>query len=178
MRVTGGKYLRRVVKCPPGVIRPAMDRMRESVFAILGDLEGQKVLDLFSGSGILALESLSRGAESADLVEADPGKKKVIQENFLGVIEPWRLHLTTVEHFLRSARGSWDLIILDPPFAYSKKMELIDIIEKRKILNSGGRIILHHPTDEILIFSSMKLLHADSRKYGGSTVDFLIDNRK
>ena len=50
MRITGGKLKGRVIKCPDGIIRPAMDRMRESVFAILGDLEGKSWLDLFSGS--------------------------------------------------------------------------------------------------------------------------------
>ena len=53
MRVTGGKYLSRQVKCPRGVIRPAMDRMRESQFSILGNIRNKSFLDLFSGSGIV-----------------------------------------------------------------------------------------------------------------------------
>ena len=53
MRITGGKYRGRRIVCPPGVIRPAMDRMRESLFSILGNLEGISFLDLFSGSGLV-----------------------------------------------------------------------------------------------------------------------------
>lgn len=176
MRVTGGKYVRRAVKCPPGVIRPAMDRMRESVFAILGDLEGLDVLDLFSGSGILALEALSRGAKRVDLVEADIGKKKVIQENFFGISESWRLHLVRAETFLRHTSSSWDLVFLDPPFDFSNKVFLIKIIQDRKILRAGGRIILHYPSTELLNLETVNYHLSDSRKYGGSSVVFLIDN--
>jgi 16S rRNA (guanine966-N2)-methyltransferase len=56
MRITGGQLSGRITKCPEGVIRPAMDRMRESVFAVLGDLSGKSFLDLFSGSGTIAIE--------------------------------------------------------------------------------------------------------------------------
>ena len=52
-----------------------MDRMRESLFSILGDLSGRSFLDLFSGSGLVGLEAASRGADPVDLVEKDPGKK-------------------------------------------------------------------------------------------------------
>jgi len=63
MRVTGGKYCGRTIEVFHGdlEIRPAMDRMRESVFAVLGDLTGLSFLDLFSGSGIIGLEAASRG---------------------------------------------------------------------------------------------------------------------
>jgi 16S rRNA (guanine966-N2)-methyltransferase len=57
MRITGGEYRGRIVKCPPGVIRPAMDRMRESLFSILGNLEGKSFLDIFSGSGVVGFGS-------------------------------------------------------------------------------------------------------------------------
>ena len=64
MRITGGLYRGRGIKCPPGVIRPAMDRMRESLFAVLGNITGCSFLDLFSGSGIVGIEAASRGAAS------------------------------------------------------------------------------------------------------------------
>ena len=76
MRITGGKLKGRNIKCPDGVIRPAMDRMRESVFAILGDLSGKSWLDLFSGSGTIAIEAVSRGATHVELCEKDKIKDK------------------------------------------------------------------------------------------------------
>ena len=71
MRITGGKLKGRIIKCPDGVIRPAMDRMRESVFQIIGDLSGKSWLDLFSGSGTIAIEAVSRGASDVELCEKD-----------------------------------------------------------------------------------------------------------
>ena len=71
MRITGGELRGRIIKCPDGIIRPAMDKMRESVFSILGDLSGKSFLDLFSGSGTIAIEACSRGADFIELVEKD-----------------------------------------------------------------------------------------------------------
>ena len=69
MRITGGKLKGRIIKCPDGIIRPAMDRMRESVFAVIGDLTGKSWLDLFSGSGTIAIDAFSRGATVVQLLE-------------------------------------------------------------------------------------------------------------
>ena len=81
MRITGGTLKGRTIPVPPGVIRPAMDRMRESVFAVLGDLSGSSFLDLFSGSGIIILEAASRGAVYLEAVEADRIKWKTLISN-------------------------------------------------------------------------------------------------
>jgi len=81
MRITGGSLKGRIIKCPAGIIRPAMDKMRESVFAIIQDkVQDAAFLDLFSGSGIIALEAVSRRAASAVMVEKDPKKKHTLAE--------------------------------------------------------------------------------------------------
>lgn len=110
MRVTGGEYGGRRIAVPPGEIRPAMDRMRESLFSILtsgyGTLEGLTVLDLFSGSGSMALEALSRGARSAVLVERDRGKAAVIRANLAHVqAARWRLVIAPAERYVKRAGG-------------------------------------------------------------------------
>ena len=81
MRITGGLYRGRTILCPPGEIRPAMDRMRESLFSILGDISQAPFLDLFSGSGLVGIEAASRGAQPVHLVELDAGKKATILKN-------------------------------------------------------------------------------------------------
>ena len=81
MRITGGTLKGRIIKCPDGIIRPAMDRMRESVFAILGDLSEKSFLDLFSGSGTIAIEAVSRGSKDVELCEKDRIKTKTVLEN-------------------------------------------------------------------------------------------------
>ena len=81
MRITGGIYRGRRITCPPGIIRPAMERMRESLFSILGDISGVPFLDLFSGSGLVGIEAASRGAEPVHLVELDRNKRETILKN-------------------------------------------------------------------------------------------------
>lgn len=84
MRITGGKLKGRVTETPYGkmAIRPAMDKMRESVFNIIGfSLEGKSFLDLFSGSGTIALEAVSHGASAVTLCEMDKSKAKTILKN-------------------------------------------------------------------------------------------------
>ncbi len=126
MRITGGLYRGRTILCPPGVIRPSMDRMRQSLFSILGDLEGVSFLDLFSGTGILGVEAASRGAEPVLLVEKDPKKKSVIQKNISFVETGIELVISPVERFLRVNQRPWDIVFLDPPFAMEGKGAVLD----------------------------------------------------
>src|SRR6056297_1434224 len=122
MRITAGTLLGRRVKVPPGIIRPAMDRMRESLFSILGPLDGFAFLDLFCGSGIMALEAVSRGATRATLVERDRGKRRVLLENLEIASQSScprpRIVIAPVEVFVAREKSRYDTIYLDPPFAY------------------------------------------------------------
>jgi 16S rRNA (guanine966-N2)-methyltransferase len=83
MRITGGNYRGRILECPHGELelRPSMDRMRESVFAVLGGLEGLSFLDLFAGTGAIGLEAASRGAYPVVCVEKDRKKRETLIRN-------------------------------------------------------------------------------------------------
>ena len=82
MRVVAGRLGGRRLRAPRGRdTRPTSDRVREALFSMLGPLEGARVLDLFGGSGALAIEALSRGAQAATLVERDGGAIEVIRAN-------------------------------------------------------------------------------------------------
>ena len=123
MRVVAGTLGGRTLQSPPSsVTRPTSDRVRESLFATLGPIEGLAVLDLFAGSGALAIEALSRGAASAVLVERDRGASKVIAANLasLGLTEPQvRLIRGNAQKALEQAAKAaeeYDLIFLDPPY--------------------------------------------------------------
>src|ERR687884_1742680 len=90
MRVIAGLYRGRRLKVPPGVrTRPTADRVRESLFSILGDVEEARVADLFAGSGALGIEALSRGAEHATFVERDHAAVGVLRFNLaaLGIVK-------------------------------------------------------------------------------------------
>ncbi len=172
MRITAGKYRGRTVFCPPGEIRPAMDRMRTSVFSILGPLDGLSFLDLFSGSGLVGIEAASRGAGPVDLVEKDFGKKAVIHRNLSWVQEPIQLHLADVRAFLKRAHRRWDMIYADPPFPMAGKLEVLQLVAERALLVPGGSLLLHYPDEESFPQTVGSLVRYDHREYGRSQVVF------
>jgi 16S rRNA (guanine(966)-N(2))-methyltransferase RsmD len=173
MRITGGKYRGRQVKCPKGVIRPAMDRMRESLFSILGDLSGLSFLDLFSGSGLVGLEAASRGATPVVLVEKDGGKKRVILENCaIAEDNPPRLFVMPVERFLRQFKTAYDIVYLDPPFPFGRKVEMVEEVSRRGLIKPGGLIIIHYPEEDKWPDQVDNLEVVDKRKYGRSILLF------
>ena len=172
MRITGGKYRSRIVLCPKGEIRPAMDRMRTSLFSILGPLDGISVLDLFSGSGLVGIETASRGAAEVDLVEKDWGKKPTILKNLAWVEEPVRLHLTEVKSFLKRADRQWDLIYADPPFPLAGKLEILELVSQKNLLSPQGTLVLHYPGEESYPEHVGQLRQFDHRNYGRSHLVF------
>jgi 16S rRNA (guanine966-N2)-methyltransferase len=172
VRVTGGSYRGRNILCPPGIIRPSMDRMRQSLFSILGDMEGLSFLDLFSGSGIIGVEAASRGARPVLLVEKDPRKRQTIQKNVAFVETPIELLTSPVERFLRNDRRRWDLIFLDPPFDFAGKGELLDEACQPSHLAEEGLAIIHLHTAEKLSPERPGLELADRRTYGQSLLLF------
>lgn len=177
MRITGGKYKGRRIICPPGVIRPAMDRMRESVFAVLGDLTGFSFLDLFSGSGIIGLEAASRGAEPVVLVEEDRKKIATLKRNISFVSSSIRIKLISCERFLVKTAEAFDYIFLDPPFNYQAKDRLLEAIAASSSYSGRGLVLLHLPTRERKDFLVLPFILVDERKYGGSTVLFLAKGK-
>ena len=172
MRVTGGIYRGRTILCPPGVIRPTMDRMRISLFSILGDLAGASFLDLFSGSGILGVEAASRGAAPVVLVEKDPRKRATIMKNISFVTSPIELVVAPVERFLRTDRRKWDIVFLDPPFDAEGKGALLDETAASGHVAQGGLVLIHVHRAEGLDADRALLLLDDTRTYGQSTLLF------
>ena len=174
MRITGGKYCRRNVVCPPGVIRPAMDRMRESLFSILGDLSGCSFLDLFSGSGCVAIEAASRGAEPIHLVEMDRGKKETIEKNLSFVEEEKHLYMMDAMRYIMTSVMRYDIIYADPPFNMEGKVALAERIAKKGILKEHGLFMIHYPEEEKKLWPETieGLIFKDERKYGRSMVRF------
>ncbi len=176
MRVTGGSLRGRTIQVPRGnlEIRPAMDRMRESVFAVLGDLSGRSFLDLFSGSGILALEASSRGADPVVCVEKDRDKFPLLLKNVSIAERRISCHRMAAELFLLRARERFSVIFLDPPFPYRHRTELLSTISGRKLPLEGGLVLLHYPEEDIPPEKEGKLTMSDERRYGRSRVRFYV----
>lgn len=176
MRITGGKLKGRNIKCPDGVIRPAMDRMRESVFAVLGDLSGKSWLDLFSGSGTVAIEAVSRGASHVELCEKDRLKIKTVLSNVSMTEKECGVkigcHFMAVELFLKRCKEKFDYIFLDPPFPYKFRRELLETVSKRELLSPGGSVLIHYPEEDALPDKIENIVLYDKRIYGRSIVNF------
>ena len=172
MRITGGVLCGRQVEVPPGVIRPSMDKMRESVFASLGDLAGRSFLDIFSGSGVIALEAASRGAAYVEAVENDPLKRKTLLQNIS--ISPVRIHchFISAELYVQRGKTLFDYIFLDPPFPYKYKWELVSRIAASSLVSCGSMLIMHRPRQDFQKENIDALERTDSREYGRSVVDF------
>lgn len=124
-RIIAGRAGSLVIDVPDAGTRPTSDRVRESLFGALESadaLRGAAVLDLYAGSGALALEAVSRGAASADLVEKSPRAASVAQRNAARVAKAVtagvaiHVHRTSADAFLRTTGATFDLVFLDPPY--------------------------------------------------------------
>ena len=174
MRITGGKYRGRIVDVPKGPleIRPAMDRMRESVFAVLGDLTGLSFLDLFAGSGIIGLEAASRGASPVACVEKDPAKFALLLRNASIAGERIDCKSMPVERFILRNPRAFDVVFCDPPFPYKFRKDLLERIGSGRSCAPGGLILVHHPSEDPLPDLIGPLRKVDRREYGRSIVCF------
>ena len=169
MRITGGRLKGETLHAAPRHVRPAMDRMRESLFARLGPLDDLRVLDLFSGSGSLALEAISRGAGPVVAVERDRRVCSVTRANLKGT--DCLIYCMPAERFLtRCAKENsrYDLIFADPPFAYRYRRELIERIAT--IAGSPARVVVHYPATESLPATIGALVRSNLRDYGHSRI--------
>jgi len=128
MRVIAGRLGARRLKAPAGKgVRPTSDRVREALFAMLGELDGASVLDLFAGSGALGIEALSRGAAGVVFVERDAAAVAVLKENLKTLqIEPGEAEVRRADALgaLRSAgarKETYDLVFIDPPYGQARE---------------------------------------------------------
>lgn len=173
MRITGGIYCRRQIKCPKGVIRPAMDRMRESMFSILGNISGVKFLDLFCGSGIVGIEAASRGAAKVCFVEMDRKKKGILLENSsIAENTDREVYIMPAEKFIKMTKEKFDIVFLDPPFPLKGKQKLLELASEFNIVDEDGIVMIHHPSEEKWPDTVGRYHLFDRRKYGRSILLF------
>ncbi len=172
LRITGGTLKGRRVEVPSGdlEIRPAMDRMRESVFSALGPLDGMSFLDLFSGSGVVALEAYSRGAYPVSCVERDRAKLSALIRNVSMAERRIDCHCVPVERFVLRCEARYSVVFCDPPFPYAYKADLVRSIADRGLVEPGGRLLIHYPSGDALPERHADLVTAEEREYGRSIV--------
>jgi 16S rRNA (guanine966-N2)-methyltransferase len=145
VRVIAGRFGGHTLTSPRGRwTRPTSDRVREALFSILASVDGARVLDLFAGSGALAIEALSRGASEATLVDSSPAAIAAIARNLtaLGITAELRRQRAAV--FLEQARADarqYDLVFVDPPYQRASDLGRQLSPALRPVLAPGARVV-------------------------------------
>jgi 16S rRNA (guanine966-N2)-methyltransferase len=184
MRITGGTFRSRALRAPRGqATRPTSDRVREALFGILdssGAIVGASVLDLYAGTGALALEALSRGATRATLVESSRAALDAIGANVatLGVRDRAQVIAADVPRAVaRVAReGPFDLVLADPPWALVDSGEALDVLADlvgSGALSDSATLVLEHASRSSAAQLDVHgLRRIQSRRYGDTTLTF------
>lgn len=176
MRVITGKYKGRKLVAPQGETRPTLDRTKETLFNILNlYIKDAVVLDLFAGSGQIAIEFLSRYAKRVVLCDNDKFAVKAITENFNKIGEKPELYVCGYEDCLKRQNCKFDLIFVDPPYRSGYYESVLTAIENNGLLFEDGIVVCEHSADEDLPISVGGLSAYDCRKIG--TVKFTFYRR-
>ena len=174
MRIVGGESRGRRLRAVPGSsTRPTSDRVRQSLFDLLGQrMDGLVVLDLYAGTGALALEAISRGAARAVLVESDARACGVIHGNLADL--RYEARCTVVREALPAAfsrlRGPFDLVFSDPPYALRAAQQVLDGLSTNHLLGPGARVVLEMDRREDAPLCPPGLRLVDERRYGDTKV--------
>lgn len=174
MRVIAGKYKGRVLQSAGEGTRPTLDRTKETLFNILQmRIANATVLDLFAGSGQIAIECLSRGARRAILCDNDRIAQQAIKANFakIGVVP--ELYSCNYKSCLANiAKGTLDLVFVDPPYASGYYNDVLETISNRDLLVENGIVICEHSFDVALPKEICDLQVYDQRKIGSVKFTF------
>ena len=174
MRVITGSARGMALKAPKGMdTRPTMDQVKEGIFsAIQFEVEGRRVLDLFAGSGQMGIEALSRGAKSAVFVDMREDACKVVRENLAKTRLEQNARVVRADYlsYLASARETFDLIFLDPPYAEVFLETALKIISEIDILTNSGIIVCERPFDKTLAGEVPGLVRYRDYRYGKAAV--------
>ena len=154
MRIIAGKANRKALVTLPGeeITRPTIERVKEGMFsAIQFDIQDRRVLDLFSGCGQIALEALSRGAESAVMIDSATEAVEILKQNAksTGLMKQCRISRMDYSEYLKGAAGKekFDLVFLDPPYSKDMKNEILKKVTRADILNDGAIVVCETNVD-------------------------------
>jgi 16S rRNA (guanine966-N2)-methyltransferase len=177
VRIITGKYGgRRLSSFKADHIRPTSDRVKESLFNILRDRwEGGRILDLFSGTGNLSFEALSRDAMSVTAVEQNPRSLEIIKKNkeLLGVKEELKIVKADVRKFLKKYDGEpFDIILIDPPFTEKMADEVLQIVATSAAVGERSTVAIESASKETVAQSYGDLLCIDTRDFGDKILSF------
>ena len=181
VRITGGQLKGRMIHFRASkALRPTTAMVRGAIFTILGSnrLEGARVLDLFSGTGGMGIEAISRGAQYVDFIELDSRRCKEIRT----ILKDFKIDQKAKVTYgnaidkIDNLDRSYDLLFADPPYGYEKWDKLLAKIEKSQIMKRGSVAIFETSKHENNNFGSSKLIMKTQRKYGDSIISMYLSN--
>lgn len=177
MRIIGGSAGGHRLKSPRTTrVRPASDKVKEAVFAILGNIEGLTVLDLFAGSGSIGLEAASRGAKFVVFIDSWASSIKLIKENacLTGLSPVIRLIKGRLPQAIRKIPSSvcpFDLVFIDPPYDRGLVGITLKALKTDKVIDPQSLIIIEHSPREGADSEGYDVVK--SRSYGQTQITFL-----
>jgi 16S rRNA (guanine966-N2)-methyltransferase len=177
--ISGNLRGRRLFSVPGFETRPTSDRIRESIFNILpANFNDTRVLDLFAGTGALALEALSRGAIRAWMIDRSKAAIKVIQHNVQvcglqarTTIVSWDILKNL--HCLHTADLRFNLVFMDPPYGGGAVEPTLRNLLQSSALDRQARLVIEHSAHDPLPELSTEFSLTDQRRYGKTLVSFL-----
>ena len=161
--------------------RPTMDRVKESLFAMIQDyIKDSIVLDLFAGSGQLGIEAISNGAKLSYFVDNNNEVIKVLNNNIsnLYIRDKSKVILSDWKRFLNESSNKgikFDLIFVDPPYDYDVYEKILEKVSTLNLLNDNGLIILEHHNLKLKNQYNNLILYKE-KKYGNKSVNIYKNN--
>jgi 16S rRNA (guanine966-N2)-methyltransferase len=175
LRVITGTAKGTLLKVPDiAGVRPATDLVRGAIFSILENLTGEwsRVLDLFSGSGSLGIEALSRGADWVDFVDRERRCCDIIKQNLVKtrLAEKAHIYCSGVAKILTFLDKPYDIILIDPPYKDKTIGELLEQLAKSKLVEAHTIVVITHSSRFALGTSYGSLQLIKERRHGDSTI--------
>lgn len=173
MRIIAGTFRgRKLLELKEDGARPTLDRVRESLFNILSQrVKDCKFLDLFAGSGAVGIEALSRGAERVTFVDKSPKIIAHVRKNLAMLNADCECLISDYKSALKRLSGTYDIIYVDPPYAFDT-LEVTKAIECSGKISENGIVIYEHDSATAISVSDGLEVY-DERKYGIATLSFL-----
>jgi len=143
--ISGSRRGRKLISFEGDSIRPTTDRVKESIFNLIQDfIFDSNVLDLFGGTGALALESLSRGAAHAVIIDKNQKSVSVIRQNIASTDfgDMAEVLLKSAEDYVKTCNRKFDLIFLDPPYNKGFVVPILNSISQVGLLSTDGIVVL------------------------------------
>jgi 16S rRNA (guanine966-N2)-methyltransferase len=182
VRIVGGNLRGRVLRAPGGsATRPTSEKVREAVFDILGSVAGDRVLDLFAGSGALGIEALSRGAAHATFVDAGRPAATAIRGNLRELGLEDRAALVVGDAVATAARlrpdTPWRLVFVDPPYRSDLATRAVLALPCERLADHAV-IVIEHDRHNAPPDALGSLLRTDQRRYGDTLISFFVRSRE